>query len=149
MNPFLLKPDERLESWKSIRNALKDLDESEALQLVAEYWAQAPMLKMAYDPALPDEWPSPWEMVSDGDWCPYSVATGMEFTLRLAGWAPERMQILHIRDYDISDERCVLKIDESVFLNYNEGFVVDIPTTRYDVLGTVQSNGKRYFLATK
>jgi hypothetical protein len=39
------------------------LDEPAALQRLAEYWAQAPLMKCAYDPEDCSEWPSPWEMI--------------------------------------------------------------------------------------
>ncbi len=107
-------------------------------------------MKMAYDPEAPETWPGPWEMISEGDWCPYSVAIGMEFTMRLAGISADRMEILHIRDYDISCEMFVLKIDESLVMNYSVGIVNHhYLTSRHDVLARYKSDGKRYFRLTK
>lgn len=149
MNPFLLGPDEQVSAWKSLREEIKLLDEAEALQKVASYWAKAPLCRMAYDFEDHTSWPSPWEMVMESDWCPYSVAIGMEFTLRLAGWNPDRMKLLVIRDYDISDQRMVLKIDESVVLNYIVGCVEEYPKTNHDVLIAYQNDGKRYLPVAK
>lgn len=149
MNQFLLSPDDRVTHWKQFREQLSLVDEAEALQVVANYWAFAPLVKMAYDPEDCQEWPSPWEMIHAGDWCPYSVAIGMEFTLRLAGWDASRLSLHTIRDYDVSDQRMILKIDESLALNYNVGKVEEYPTTHHDVLASFRSDGKRYFLITK
>lgn len=149
MNPFFLGPDEQVASWKALREDIKLLDEAEALQKVADYWAKAPLCRMAYDPEDHTQWPSPWEMVMEADWCPYSVAIGMEFTLRLAGWSPDRMTLLMIRDYDISDQRMVLKIDESVVLNYIVGSVEEYPKTKHDVLVAYRNDGKRYLPVAK
>lgn len=107
------------------------------------------MMKMAYDFEDCSEWPSPWEMIAAKDWCPYSVAIGMEFTLRLAGWDKSRLLLMAIRDYDISEQRMILKIDDSIALNYSVGMVEEFPKTNYDVLATFQNNGKRYFATTK
>lgn len=149
MNPFLLSADEQIANWKLLRAELKDLDEATALQRVADFWAQAPISKMAYDPEDCSEWPSPWEMIAARDWCPHSVAIGMEFTLRLAGWDASRLRLMTIRDYDISEQRMILKIDDSLALNYSVGMVESFPTTNHDVLAAFQSNGKRYFAITK
>ena len=106
-------------------------------------------MKMAYDFEDCSEWPSPWEMISKGDWCPYSVAIGMEFTLRLAGWDKSRLTLMVIRDYDISAQMMILKIDDDTVLNYSVGMVEEFPKTNYCVLAQFQSNGKRYFAITK
>ncbi len=144
-----MTPAERLADWKELRSRIQELSDEDALKTIAEYWAKAPLMKHAYDPDDLLNWPGPWELVSAGDWCPYSVAVGMEFTLRLAGWEPSRMQILYIRDYDISEQRYVLKIDESVVLNYSVGMVTEYPNSNHDVLVTFQSDGKRYFELNK
>jgi hypothetical protein len=144
MNPFLLDPTSRLQDWKDFREELRVEPESKALQLTADYWAKAPLMKCAYDFNDCTDWPSAWEMINAGEWCPYSVAIGMEFTLRLAGWNPERLTLLTIRDYDISDERMILKIDESLVLNYNVGMVEEYPKTTHDVMAAFRNDGKRY-----
>jgi hypothetical protein len=149
MNPFFLSPDDQITSWKTLREEIKSLDEAAALQKVADYWAAAPLLKLAYDPEDCSGWPSPWEMIHANDWCANSVAIGMEFTLRLAGWEPSRLTLMFLRDYDISDQRMVLKIDESVVLNYSVGEVNEYPNTNHDVLVAFKNDGKRYFAVAK
>lgn len=144
MNPFLLPAPERLKHWKEFRNSLAHLEDAEALAAVAEYWRWAPLLKMAYDPEFPTEWASPWEMINTGDWCVYSRAIGMEFTLRLAGWDKSRLKLVLMRDYTISEQLMVLKIDDSLALNYTEGLVVEYPNTDQTILVTWQFDGKNY-----
>lgn len=144
MNPFFLDPKARLGDWKEFRKALTDLPEEEQLNRVAEYWAKAPLGKLAYDLDEPDDIPSAWEMVSAGDWCADSIAIGMEFTLRLAGMSADRMQLAMIRDYDISEMKVVLIIDENRWLNYSYGQVSETPTTRFDIIGRWRFCGKFY-----
>ena len=144
MNPFLLPAHERLSDWKLFRNSLVDLPEKEAFQAVADYWSMAPLTKLAYDPENPDDWLSPWEMVSAGDWCPYSRALGMEFTLRLAGYDSSRLKLMLMRDYTISEQLMVLKIDDKYALNYTEGMVVDFPNTDQTILVIWQFDGRKY-----
>lgn len=144
MNPFILPAQDRLEDWKAFRKSLVGLPEEEQFDKVAKYWSLAPLSKIAYDVEAPETWLTPWEMVSAGDWCRNSVAIGMEFTLRLAGVARERLRLEMFRDYDISEAVLVLIIDERRVLNYTYAEVVDYPNTRHDVVGRWQFSGKFY-----
>lgn len=144
MNPFLLDPQGRLANWKTFRNSLAEMAEEEQLQRVAEYWAQAPLVKMAYDIEQSEEWPTPWEMVNAGNWCRNSIAIGMEFTLRLAGWKSDRMQLVLLRDWDISQIILTVVVDDSRVLNYNYNEVIDYPKTKHDVVGRWSYTGKHY-----
>ena len=144
MNPFLLSPNERLEDWKRLRKEIANADDGQALRLVAEYWGKAPLSVYSYDPEQPDEWPSPWEMVSDGEWSRSTVAIGMEFTLRLAGWDAGRLKLVYFRDYDISEELMILKIDDTLALNYTLNEVVEYPQTNKVILGSWAFRDKKY-----
>ena len=146
INPFIVfnTPQGRLDNWKALRHKITELNDRDAMEMVAEYWGLAPLSNFSYNPEAPEYWPSPWEMVSHGDWCRYIVAVGMEFTFRLAGWAPERMEIVFFRDYDISEEVMVLKIDGQYALNYSIGKVVDWPQTEKIITGKWQYKGRSY-----
>lgn len=144
MNPFILAPQERLAHWKEFRKSLGGMAEGDQLQAVADYWALAPLVGMAYDIEQPQEWPSPWEMINAGDWCRNSVAIGMEFTLRLAGWDTSRLQLTMIRDWDISEIILLLVVDDQKVLNYNYSQVSDYPETKHDVVGRWHFCGKTY-----
>jgi hypothetical protein len=130
-NPFLVHstPDSRLEYWKELRKKIANMPDRDALDLLAEYWAMVPLSNFSYNPEQPDLWPTPWEMVYRGDWCADMVPVGMEATLRLSGWDATRLSIVAFRDYDISQEITVLKIDDTYALNYTVGKVIEWPTT--------------------
>ena len=129
---------------KAFRNELTNHSEAEQLKFVAEYWSRAPISTMAYDPEKLNELPTPWEMMCNNDWCRNSLAIGMEFTLRLIGWAPERMTIRYIKDYDISDQTLILEIDEKTWLNYDYGMAVNKPNTKHVMLESWRFTGKFY-----
>ncbi len=144
MNPFLLEPEARLGDWKEFRRSLASLPEEEQINAVVAYWAKAPIVKHAYDITMPEEIPSAWQMVSDGEWCRTSVAIGMEFTLRLAGWDASRLKLRLIKDWDLSEIILILIIDESRVLNYSYGKVSVYPESRHDILGDRHFSGKLY-----
>ena len=130
--------------WKAFRTSLIALPEHDQLQAVARYWAQAPLKTMAYDPEMLDTYPTPWEMMAENDWCENSIAVGMEFTLRLAGWSPDRLRIKMMRDYDFSIQKLVVEIDKKYLVNYDYSAVVEIPNTRFDILQTWGFKGRKY-----
>lgn len=145
MNPFLLGRDERLVEWKAFRLSLAELCPDEQFIAVARYWAQAPMLaRPAYDVENCKELPTPWEMIITNDWCRDSVAVGMEFTLRLAGYPAEELSLSLIRDYDISEQMFCLKIDNRLLLNYSIGEVKELPSTNHFCLMQIRYNGRGY-----
>ncbi len=144
MNPFFLSPEERLADWKALRTSLANLPEDLQLSTVATYWSRAPLLTMAHDCERPQDLPTPWEMISEGNWCRQSVAIGMEFTLRLAGWSADRLRLQMIRDYDESEVFLLLIIDGEKVLNYNHGTVTEYPTSRHDITGRWAFSGKFY-----
>lgn len=118
MNPFVLSAAERLDDWKAFRKSLATMDPYAQLEATAAYWAQAPLVPLAYDPEHPETWGTPWEMVSEGRWCRLSAAIGMEFTLRLAGWSEDRLTLTYLNDRDLKDMFFVLEIDDEYLLNY-------------------------------
>ena len=146
MNPFLLSHDERLSHWKKFRKSLTTMDEMAQLKAVAEYWAKAPLVSIAYDPSDATNWPTPWEMMSSNEWCRSSIAIGMENTLRLAGFSASRMKLKLIIDRDIQEMLLVLVIDDQWILNYDWGFIKPYPKTNHSVIRGWQFVGKKYSL---
>lgn len=146
MNRFILlnSGQDRLESWKELRRSITGIPDMDALRIVAEYWADAPLSNFSYNPESPDDWPTAWEMVSRGDWCRQMLAVAMEMTLRLAGWDAARLKLIYLRDYDISEEVMVLKIDDTIALNYSMGEVIEYPKTEQIITGIWQYDNKKY-----
>ena len=145
-NPFITHntSKDRLRIWKELRRDIGVLPDMEAMMMVAEYWSYAPLSNFSYNVEDPGSWPTPWEMVSAGDWCHHMIPMAMEATLRLSGWDEQRLTIISMRDYDLSEELTVLKIDDSYALNYTRGNVVKWPNTEQIITGAIAHRGKKY-----
>lgn len=145
-NPFveLSSSGDRIASWKQVRKMIEGLEDIEALEIVAEYWSYALLSSYSYPIDDIENWPSEWELVGSGNWCRDSVAVAMETTLRLAGWDASRLTIQYIRDYEISEEILILKIDDQYALNYKVGKVSQYPKSSVIVTGIWQHAGKKY-----
>lgn len=144
MNSFLLSPDERLADWKTFRKSLSKFSEIAQLEKVADYWAMAPLRASAYYPPDATAWPCIWEMIHAGQWCNDTVATGMEATLRLAGWHPDRLTLCQIQDEQRAQMSVVLQIDREWALNYQYGQLMPWPTSPQRVLKRWRHKSKSY-----
>lgn len=144
VNPFIIHstPDTRLSFWKGLRNTL--VDNPDALDILAEYWGLVPLGNSHMQIDDPTTWGTPWEMIHNGNWDRHMVAVGMEMTLRLSGWDASRLKIVSFRDYDISDEVTVLKIDNTYALNYNVGQVINWPNSEKIITDSWQFDGREY-----
>lgn len=142
-NPFLLSVKDRLNHWKNFRKELSEYSEREQLEKVAQYWAHTPLQTIAYDMDEPATWPTPWEMMSVNDWCRNSVAIGIEFTLRLAGWNPQRLKLKLILDRQSSVMAMTVIVDDTWILNYDWGLVLPYKPSGI-VLKSYQWDGKTY-----
>lgn len=126
MNPFILSSRQRLDDWTQFRKSLSGISLEEQLDRVVEYWSQAPLVNFAYDENHFDDLPTPWEMITEGNWCRDSVAVGMEFTLRLAGVDGCILSLIHD---DVSSQRLVvLRVGDWV-LNMEYGTKIKIPSS--------------------
>lgn len=131
MNPFLLSPMDRLEHWKNFRKTIIKLPEINQMEAVGDYWSNAPLKNIAYDPDDPTSWPTIWEMIRNGEWCRNSIAIGMEATLRLIGFEPNRLMLGTIIDQDISAMLMIVRIDEDKVLNYDWRTLSAYPHTKH------------------
>jgi hypothetical protein len=52
-----------------------------AIQSVAEFWQTCPYVPYYLDPSDPEQWPSPWELISENYYCDLAKAAGMLYTI--------------------------------------------------------------------
>lgn len=145
MNPFVLSFEERLKAWKDLRKSLPDMADDKKLEVVAQFWSNAPIVSTSmYDLEDCDTWVTPWEFIKNNQWCRSSVAISMENTLRLSGFDSERLRLKLILDRDISEILMFLIVDDKFVLNYDWGRVRDYPKTNHYVIKKWKFVGKSY-----
>jgi len=144
MNPFLLPSGERLADWRHFRISLTAFSDRQRYTAVASYWAQAPLIKLAYDLDNCQGWPSIWEMIHANRWCRNTVAIGMEATLRLADMSPDRLSLRLIHDRKIEDILVILLIDDHWVLNYDWGSLRVSSATDHYIMREWRFTGRGY-----
>lgn len=144
MNPFLLPPTERLVAWKTLRKSLVNLPLEDQLSNVVGFWSHAPTVSIAYDPERPETWPTPWEMMINGEWDRHSIAIGMDFTLRLSGIDSERLRLKMIKDRQKEIMTMVVIIDNKWIINYEYANITKIEDVIFDTILSLKYDGKKF-----
>ena len=85
INVFLLDYYTRLREWFKLKENLVDQDLSTICIEVDRFWQRVPISTYYLHPDDIEEWPNPWELISDNNYCYYGRALGMVYTLLLLG----------------------------------------------------------------
>ena len=113
---------ERLESWAQLRQQCRQLDSEPALTKINQWWFQAPW--SAYHLHWDDqsEWPDPWQLLSDDQYCPVARGLGIMYTISMLD--REDMQDAQMIEYQ--SDNLVLVSQEKYILNWDPDQVVNI-----------------------
>lgn len=121
-NIFLLDYYTRLREWFKLKESLVDQDLSTICIEVDRFWQRVPVSTYYLHPDDIEDWPNPWELINDNNYCYYGRALGMVYTLLLLGIK----DIDFVEALDDNRENVVLVIVEGKFiLNYWPNSVID------------------------
>ena len=122
MQPYLLSPNDRVRHWRNFRSTLDaTLTDEQHLLMTMNYWNQYPMVTRYIDPYDPKNWPTPWELMHENEFCPSSLAYMMEQTLLMTPdkrWSYDRLKLKYIDDKQLSAEFIILVVDDKYVINY-------------------------------
>jgi hypothetical protein len=82
----------------------------------------------------PNAWPTPWDLIHEGNPCTTGISYLMERTLVLSGWDPNRIHLVLVGDFHNSDQRMMPLVDDEWLLNYDIAELVDFDTLRSNVV---------------
>jgi hypothetical protein len=114
-NIFLTDYPSRLRAWYKLKESLKDADLSTICIEVDKFWQKTPLVNHYLHPADTPDWPTPWELISDNNYCLYARGLGMVYTLMLLG--VENIDFVDAIDYN-SENVCLVLVDNKYVLNY-------------------------------
>lgn len=127
--------DERLSSWSTIRKMIADSDTP--LQLVANFWADAPRIAHNHniDPYNYRSWPTPWEIIVTNKYDDFSLALMMGYTLKLTPkFSEDLIQIKTLVNQSKTQLYNLVFVNNEYVLNYERDEVTqfaDIDSTLY------------------
>ena len=85
MNIFQSTYEARLQDWFQLRTSVTSLPIEQQCVTIDEWWQQCPLVTHHLHPQDIDNWPDPWELLSENTYCEVARALGMCYTLHLIG----------------------------------------------------------------
>ena len=112
--------------WRDFRKSLDTNNIFDVCNIVIAWWQSAPLVSIAIDPVNSSQWPTPWEMLHQGDFCEDSLALGMSYTIYYAN--PDiKNELLYITCRKKSLQRLCALIDNKYLLNFEHGVISTLP----------------------
>lgn len=121
---------ERLAKWKQFREDLSYLDtDEERLQAIATFFADVPLSKRTIDYYSPHLFPSPWDILHDGEFCESAVSLLMYHTI-------ERTCEQDVKLWLIDDAESIFivpAINDQEIMNYYAGEISTVQTLKPNI----------------
>jgi hypothetical protein len=122
INVFQLNYEARLKSWYDLRKSLENNDIETVCLAIDKWWQYAPLLNHHLHPDDVDNWPGPWELLVENNYCQLSRGLGMVYALQLVGIKGVDFSMA----IDDNSEECALvMVDNAKYiLNYYPNTVI-------------------------
>jgi hypothetical protein len=121
----------KLLTWREWREQLATMSNDESADEVSKWWSNVPMVNKGVDPWRPETWPTPWDLVCQGQFCPSGQGLGMFYSLSLIG--KECELILAIVNEE-KKPRLMVLLPDNKLLNYYYSEVGNINEANVQVL---------------
>lgn len=115
MNSFQLDYKTRLKEWVELREKIKDQDLETQCIAVDRFWQQCPLYNHYLHPVDIKDWPDPWELIHDNNFCVYGRGLGMVYTLMMIGI--DEVDFVDAIDHHANDVVLVI-VKNTYILNY-------------------------------
>ena len=113
---------ERLESWAQLRQQCMQLDSEPALIKINTWWFQTPWTAYHLHWDDQSEWPDPWQLLSDNQYCPVARGLGIMYTISML----DREDLQDAQMIEYQSDNLVLVSQEKYILNWDPDQVVNI-----------------------
>lgn len=106
-----------------------------AVEEAAIWWKFVPLVNKTFDPWRVETWPTPWELIGNGSFCPSAQGLGIFYSLVLSN-------IDCVLALAVIDElpRLLVLLPDNKLLNYHGGEVVDMQLLDLQILQTWTSS---------
>jgi hypothetical protein len=113
---------ERLESWAQLRQQCRQLDSEPALIKINQWWFQTPWTAYHLHWDDQQDWPDPWQLLSDDQYCPVARGLGIMYTIAML----DREDLQDAQMIEYQSDNLVLVAKEKYILNWDPDQVVNI-----------------------
>ena len=116
MNIFQSTYEARLQDWFQLRKSVINLPIEQQCITIDEWWQRAPLVTHHLHPLDMENWPDPWELLSENTYCEVARALGMCYTLLLIGITD--IELVLARNNTAEDVVLVLVDNAKYIMNY-------------------------------
>ena len=123
MNIFQSTYEARLQDWFQLRKSVINLPIAQQCITIDEWWQRAPLVTHHLHPLDMENWPDPWELLSENTYCEVARALGMCYTLLLLDISDVEMVLA---TNNIGEDVVLVLVDNAKYiLNYWPNTVVN------------------------
>jgi hypothetical protein len=113
---------ERLESWNYLKRKATTLDLEPALDTINRWWFQPPWTAYHLHWDDRNDWPDPWQLLSDDIYCPLARGLGILYTITML----DRPDLQDAVLAEIGSDNLVLVNKKKYILNWDSATIVNI-----------------------
>ena len=113
---------QRLESWAQLRQQCQTLDSEPALIKINQWWFQTPWTAYHLHWDDQQDWPDPWQLLSDDQYCPVARGLGIMYTIAML----DREDLQDSQMIEYQSDNLVLVSQEKYILNWDPDQVLNI-----------------------
>jgi hypothetical protein len=136
MNIFQLNYETRLKNWYKLREDLVNKDTKTKCIEIDKWWQKAPLINHHLHPYDIDNWPDPWELLSENTYCEVARALGMCYTLLLLDVIDIK---LVLATNEMGDDVVLVLVDNAKYvLNYWPNTVISNSLQDFKVIQELQ-----------
>jgi len=118
---------DRLASWAALRTDVQSMSLAQALQTISNWWYQSPWTGYYLHWDDRDNWPDPWQLLSENIYCDLARGLGILYTITLVDHADLISAELVLTD---DDRNLVLVNKEKYTLNWGAEVIVNTPLSQ-------------------
>lgn len=134
-NVFILDYETRLRAWATLREKIPQLPIDQRCVEIDNFWQRVPLMTHYLHTDYINDWPDPWQLISDNLYCYYGRALGMIYTLILSD--TKNIELVEAID-DNNNEVVLVLVDNAKYvLNYWPGTVVNNLITDFKITRTL------------
>ena len=121
-NSFQLNYEARLKNWYDLRKSLENSDIKASCLLIDDWWQKAPLVNHYLHPNDLLNWPGPWELLVENNYCTIARGLGMCYTLLLMNITDVEFVLAN---NDIGEDLALVTVDHAKYiLNYYPNTVI-------------------------
>jgi tRNA A37 threonylcarbamoyladenosine biosynthesis protein TsaE len=120
---FNKKFEERLQLWREFREGLETAEDP--IQSAINFYLLTPTVSRHVDPYTPSDWPDPWELLEENEYCEFGKILAICYSLQLTDCLSQETFEIHItQDREKSATYYLLFVGDRV-IGYNGDTHVD------------------------